>query len=394
MTKEKKKYLLNLASIIAIFFLCGSGGFVNTTIQSCMEAWPEVPAENIRLISTLPSLVSVIFMLFVSRLTDRFSYRQIMIFACFLMIAGGSAPFFYTPNWGFVIFCRIVCGIAMGLLGLRNALLLRSVTAEDKDWYVGLSNLANNSANILTTLLAGKLTGISWKHAFLLYLFGLVIMAFVIPNLLEPEHQENTRSRETEKKGLDPLVYAYCVIIFIISLVLYPLLSGMSSFVSSRNIGSSSVTGLLIAGHNAGGFISGLHLKQMNRWMGKHAVLFAIAACMTGQILSLHGNHVVLMLIGTFLTGVGYFLMYADLIIYTGNICSDRELDRATTLELIIMQVGIFLSSYYISFSHSIMNGENDVISSWRASLFIYIVLFVLCFCFRRKLFHLSEKTE
>lgn len=122
--KKDIHFYLSVSAISAIFFLCGSGGFVNSTIQACIEAWPGVPVESIRMVSTLPSVVSLPVMLLVSRYVDRIGYRRSMLAGALLMTIGGLGPWFFSPSWTAVLVSRCIAGVGMGFFGLLIAMQL------------------------------------------------------------------------------------------------------------------------------------------------------------------------------------------------------------------------------------------------------------------------------
>lgn len=394
--KKDIHFYLSVSAISAIFFLCGSGGFVNSTIQACIEAWPGVPVESIRMVSTLPSVVSLPVMLLVSRYVDRIGYRRSMLAGALLMTIGGLGPWFFSPSWTAVLVSRCIAGVGMGFFGLRNALLLKSFAEKDHPKYVGIGNAMNSLASVVMTPLAGILCAQSWKHPYLLYLLGLAVLLLVAVGVQEPTDDLSVKTAASDQRAgrLDKRMYGYFIIVFVESVILYPVLSGMSSFVIGHGIGSAAVAGVLIAFHNVGGFFAGFLVDWAERCFGKSVIPAAFLITMAGQLMILYIPNVLIIALGTALTGVGYFLLYSTITVYTGRISSPGNLAAGSTGLLIAMQLGIFLSVYYMTLAHAIFRAPGDVESSWLGSAVVCALSALAAFLFKNRLFPDSGKNR
>ena len=59
MTQKKQLTIMNYAAILSIFLFSGAGSFMNAAVQTMMDAWPELSATTVRLVTSLPSLLSL-----------------------------------------------------------------------------------------------------------------------------------------------------------------------------------------------------------------------------------------------------------------------------------------------------------------------------------------------
>ena len=91
--------------------------------------------------------------------------------------------------------------------------------------------------------------------------------------------------------------------------------------------------------------------------------------------------------LGSALTGVGFFILISTVTVYTGHISTPSNKTIRTTLLLVFMQFGMFLSSYFIEYSHILLNLPTDVESSWLASALVCGICTILSFMFKKKLF-------
>jgi len=57
----------------------------------------------------------------------KISYRMVNLLAMILCVLGGLVPFFYAPNWPFVLVMRAILGIGVGFYSIRNPLFVKTV---------------------------------------------------------------------------------------------------------------------------------------------------------------------------------------------------------------------------------------------------------------------------
>ena len=59
MSIKKRMTFVNYAAILSIFLFSGAGTFMNAAVQTMMDAWPQLSATTVRLVTSLPSLLSL-----------------------------------------------------------------------------------------------------------------------------------------------------------------------------------------------------------------------------------------------------------------------------------------------------------------------------------------------
>ena len=93
---EHKKTLtfLNYAAILSIFFFSGGGTFMNAAVETMIQAWPELSVTMVRMVTSLPCLVSLPVAILTGRLAGRkISYRFCALFGTILILVGGWLRF-------------------------------------------------------------------------------------------------------------------------------------------------------------------------------------------------------------------------------------------------------------------------------------------------------------
>ena len=202
MKQKKTLSFLNYAAILSIFFFAGGGTFMNAALQTMIDAWPQLPVSTVRLVTSLPCLVSLPVIILTGRLAGRIlSYRFCAVFGTFLILAGGIAPFFFDQNWTLILVFRTILGIGVGFTGMRNVLLLRSVPNEKRSAMTGYGAGVMNASTMVSGPIVGALAGFSWKTPFLFNLLAIVVLLLVTFSLKEPERSVEAEPQNAAAKS-------------------------------------------------------------------------------------------------------------------------------------------------------------------------------------------------
>ncbi len=163
--KEKKMSGINYIALLSVFLFAGAGTFMNAAVQTMIDAWPDVPVSTVRMVVSLPPLVSLPVMLLTGGIVGKkLSYRFCAIVGTLLIALGGAAPFFVSSSWTLVLVFRAILGVGVGLLGMRNALLVYSVPEEKSAAFTGYGNALFNGGAVIASPIVGILSQFSWKH--------------------------------------------------------------------------------------------------------------------------------------------------------------------------------------------------------------------------------------
>ena len=125
---------VNYIALLSVFLFAGAGTFMNAAVQTMIEAWPDVSVTTVRMVVSLPPLVSLPVMLITGGMVGKkLSYRFCAIFGTLLIALGGVAPFFVSSSWTLVLAFRAILGVGVGFLGMRNALGINVVAIRTGD---------------------------------------------------------------------------------------------------------------------------------------------------------------------------------------------------------------------------------------------------------------------
>ena len=396
---ENKKTLtfMNYAAILSIFFFSGGGTFMNAAVQTMIEAWPQLSVTSVRMVTSLPCLVSLPVAILTGRLAGkRISYRFCAILGTALMLFGGAAPYFFDQSWTLILVFRTMLGIGVGFTGMRNALILGSVPEDKKSAMIGYGSSAMNACAMLAGLVVGILAGISWKAPFLFNLLAAAALLLVTFYLKEPDKDSmdgtdaaegnkaeirKTEIKVPEKAEKNPegwKILVYIVLQFVLTTALYPVLSGMSTYMAARNIGSSFTAGISTFVYGLFGVLINLILNRLIKTFRQY-MLSAMCLCFSaGMALVLFVPVLPAVLVGVALISSGFNTLMSLFQVYNGKVSTPAQVGLTSTIIIAVLNLGNFASVYYINACHMIFSRGSDIESTFFGSMLLYVVVAVL----------------
>ena len=216
MEQKNSLSIWNIAAVMSAFVFSVGMMAINPAIQKLIEAYPEVRISTIKMVSTLPSLISSFVMMFVGAIVGRkIKYRTVLILAMLCLLTGGMLPIVWNSTFYCILGARAIFGLGMGFIGCCNALVIASFPENKRSKFLGLGVFVGNSCGVLLQIIAGWLADIGLKQSFLVYAIALLLL--VLFCLKEPEGAKPAaKVQDThEKVQIKPRVWLYIAILFV-----------------------------------------------------------------------------------------------------------------------------------------------------------------------------------
>ena len=157
-------------------------------------------------------------------------------------------------------------------------------------------------------------------------------------NVNAPAHAETAGFSSGTHSGNNWRVYYYIIMQFAATAALYPLLSGMSSYMADKQIGSPFLAGI------------------------SNSVY-----CFAGVLM-----------FGAVLMGITFNTMMSVFQLYNGKMASPGSETLTTTLLIAALSLGNFMSVYFINICHTIFHRGSDIESTYFGSMILYIIMGIL----------------
>lgn len=381
--QEHFKLSMSLISIMGIYLFSGLGNFMSAVISVFAEHWSDVDITQIRLVSTIPALVSVVVMLLVAGLVGKVRFRTISIVSLTLTVIGGIGPLVFAPSWSMVLLYRVILGIGVGGLGCRSALLMKSVPQEHRAKYIGIAQAAMSLFGVIAGPVTGILAEYGWNMPFLVNGLAIIGLALVVFFLHEPdaepeEPQPGASKQPGGKEKMPGKVYFFVVFHMLLIALKYPLLTGMSTLFAEYSIGAPVMVGTVLSSYTLGCMASAF-IEPVRKCFGRFTMAVGYALSLLGIAVILIHPSLVTCFAGCIIGGAGFQWSFSMLQVYNAEICSGATLGKASTLLLVAQQVGVFLSNYLIVFFHGIFRMNTDIESALLGACICFAAAIVMC---------------
>jgi MFS family permease len=353
------KFNKHILAIMAVYFIAAAGGGVNPILQRIIQAFPNVSVPIVRLISTLPSLFAMAVSLIIgATVGKKIKFRTVVIIGIIAWTIGGLGPAIFYKNIVIILFFRAIFGVGLGCLMCRTAFILSAVsdkTAQAK--LIGSGQMVGNFGGASMSLLSGFLADIHWTYAFYPYVIAIIPLileiTIVVPETLQdPKRKtDSTQGAETGgKMGRWFLVYALFQLLTMMNA--QPVMTGMSTMITARNLGTASTTAVILAICSASGIIAGAIYGGFYARLKRFALPVAMFIQGIGVFFILIFYTVPLITFGAVLSGVGTILLALLYQTYAGQSTGRLHIAMAISIIATCGQIASFVSSFYFEFAN------------------------------------------
>lgn len=382
---NKKNSFLSNAAVLSIFLFSGAGTFMNAAMQTMIEAWPNLSPATIRMVTSVPPLVSLPVMLVIGSVVGKkISFRMCSILGTLFIAVGGVGPYFLHSSWGIVLTLRAILGIGVGFIGMRNTLVTRTVSKEKAAAYIGYGAVLYNLGNVFANPVVGALSSLGWHYSFLYDAAAFVPLILVILFMKEPEEEEagtEETERITDEEGNKKISWRIgylCVMQFLTCCVLYPLLSCMATFITDKNLGNAAIVGAILSSYTLAGAISNVFLDPIIKIFKRFTITVLCLMVAAGEAIILFLPSIPTIFIGCVLAGIGFSVAISVFQVYNGQEAPTSKAAFTSTVILAMLQLAIFASNYFIVGCHAIFQRATDAESAFIGGMAVYLIMAVV----------------
>ncbi len=370
MEKKRVSPIATMA-VFSLAFIAMGFSIVTPAMGTLIEYWNArgVSTTNVYLISTIPTLFMVPFTVISGLIVGRkVKYRTMALLGSALFVLGGILPAIFSDSWALMVFSRALFGVGLGLFTpLGNALILGLYERKTAASYLGYGTLIMNLGGVVMQYLGGILAGVSWSTTFWAYLIG--ILAFVLCLFLpEPEIAPTPAGKVKEK--MSPLIWITAAAFFLLNLGSYPLMMNLSTLFVVKGAGDAVVAATALSLYTVAGMVGGAIFGKVFQKISRFIVPAGFLIGALGIYLVYIGPNAVVMSTGTALMGFGLALVMPAFFAFIGLWTSDSTTALATSINLGLMNLSGFASSYYL-----LLFGDGYLYNEFIGAIVIWVVL-------------------
>lgn len=368
----KKTLKLSILSISMITVMAGAA--VSPALGNIRNAFPNASTNLIKMILTLPAIFIIIFSLLSGKLISILSKKQILIIGILIYIIGGVGPVFVSSLTLILIF-RAILGIGCGLImPISQSLITDFFPGDERTKMIGYSSAASNFMGIISSVVVGGLSSISWKYGFYIYLIALIVL---ILNVVTLPKQQSKMGNKT-KSNLNKKVYYLSAAMCLITIAFYAVPTNIALFMTKEQIGNTSSAGLAIAVFTFAGFISGMVLSNMTKKLKGFTTSVGIGVMSLGYAVLSYSYNILSTLVSVGLVGFGFSMIYPLIFLKTGSISDEKSNSIAMSVVSSSLFLGQFLSAIVLQWIGGILNNGSIRFNFKILSISLGIVLVIL----------------
>ena len=380
--------LLGIWSISALNALPGLA--VSPILGELQKIFPHATELDIQMLTSLPSLMIIPFILLAGKLTERIDNIRLLQIGLVIFVISGVLYLLSNKMWQLVAISGML-GVGSGLIiPLSTGLLGRFFVGRYRTKQFGLSSAITNLTLVIATVVAGYLAEISWHLPFVVYLLPIVsiILSFQLRKALtqEPEPSPVT---DNSDNGLRPHVQVgnngigthhlievmlfyglvtYLVVIISLNLPFLIEERGMPTGISGTYIS------LFFLAIMAPGFI----LNRLIDLMGRSTQVWSMLMIVIGLGLIVATGNVWLVGVGCVLAGIGYGIIQPIMYDRTTHIVLPHKSTMALACVMAMNYVAILVCPFVIKLFKIIMHDSSELfafqLNTFLAALTLLVV--------------------
>lgn len=363
--------LLGIWSISALNALPGLA--VSPILGQLSVIFPQATELEIQMLTSLPSLLIIPFILFSGQLSYKFDKIKLLLSGLVIFALSGLLYLFATKMWELILISALL-GIGSGIVvPLSTGLISSYFSGTYRTRQMGISSGVTNVTLVLVTFVTGWLAQYNWHAPFVVYLLP-IISIFLIRNMSkrkeyqqsEADHKAASAAQDlnSDVKGkygfnvnqLVQLMLFYGAATYLTLTVLFNLPFLMKSYgYTSEN--SGTIISLFFLAIMAPGFFLN-NILSLTREKTKLVSLVSIAVGL-GLILITHSAW--MMALGSVFIGLGYGVIQPLIYDETARIAVPSKVTFALAFVMAMNYVAILVSPFIISFFKNIIDAKaND----------------------------------
>ncbi len=353
--------LIGIWSISALNALPGLA--VSPILGQLTHIFPSSSELDIQMLTSLPSLMIIPFVLIAGRLTEKVNNMLLLRIGLGIFLLSGILYFLSDRMWQLIVVSAIL-GIGSGLIvPLSTGLISHFFTGDERLKQFGYSSAITNLTLVIATVVTGYLAEVNWRWPFVVYLLpavSLVLSVFLAKSMKSDTGAGSTsmlvsadRNTETTVKSrsgfmvgnLAETMALYGLATYLNLVVVYNL-----PFLMEEHHFTSGNAGTMISLFFLAIMLPGLVLKPIVARLKDITLFISYLSIAAGLALILIAPTEWLIAPGCILAGLGYGVIQPWVYEKATHMAVPKKVTMALALIMAMNYIAILLCPFIISF--------------------------------------------
>lgn len=407
---------ISLLAILSISLTVNLPGLAISPIMGKLnEVFHDVSELEIQLLTVLPNLVTIPFILCSGKICNQKNQIYILGIGLALYTLTGVL-YFFADSMIELILLSCLLGVGCGLvIPLAASLISQYFVGKARTRELGMKSSLSNFTVIFATLFVGWIASISWHLAFIVYMVPIIPLCLLpymtskyieshkidapappYSPLKEPPASDDDLAKARTAKKPSSVNFHYAGRIGIILLAgvmaLYFMMTYATEVVSyylpfsmEHYHLSTGDVGVATAMFFASATLSGFFLTKIIGRLKHLTMMVAIAFCIVGLFFVGLVHHYWAYIIGVFIMGLGYGVVQPVIYDKTSYLAPTAAKSTAYFSYLLTCNyIGISLVPFIVSAMKRLFDAEGDINFAFIFNGFVVVVILIVAFIKRR----------
>lgn len=366
--------LITLIAIWSVSALTSLPGLaVSPILGDLTKVFPKATDLDIQMLTSLPSLLIIPFILLGGKLTEKVSFVRILQIGLWLFAVSGLLYLVANKMWQLIVVSALL-GIGSGLIiPLSTGLISRYFVGPYRVKQFGLSSAITNFTLVVATAVTGYLAEVSWHLPFIVYLLPLISISLVghlktnRPESVSAASSQSSRAAELldidtggsrygiHIKHLLQLMFFYGVITYIVLAVIFNL-----PFLMEKHHFSSGNSGLMISLFFLAITVPGFFLDKIVSRFRERTKAYSLLSMALGLALIWIAPIEWLIIPGCILVGFGYGIIQPMLYDKTTHTALPQKATLALAFVMMMNYLAILLYPFLVDFFQKLFHTHSQ----------------------------------
>ena len=352
---------VQIAALLIITFQYAKS-FSTPATSAILEAFAPAGIDSLMIknIESIPSLLAIVGAFSVG-IFERFMKKKTMLWIAMMctLVGGVAAGFMPETEAGFygILACRVVLGFGRGMIfPMASSFIADLFTGNKRDQLMSFKTAVGGISGAVFQLIGGFLAVMSWRYAFIGYLFIIPIILMVAFWIKEPDVKPAGISEDGTKKGsalktITPAAWTIIILAAIFNFAQFSIFTDMSLVVKATKLGGTDLSGTIMSTLTAatavGAICYGAFIKGRLRGFDIPIALLleAIGFFILVNFISIPSYYLAVIIFG-----FGFGIFNPALILQTVKVLPREGATLGLSLLAALQNLGQFLSAYVLVF--------------------------------------------
>ena len=373
--------LIGIFSISALNALPGLA--VSPILGDLNKIFPSATDLEIQMLSSLPSLLIIPFILLSGKLTEK--VNNLLLLQVGLTIFGVSGILYLLSGkmWQLIAISAML-GIGSGLIvPLSTGLISRYFVGGYRTRQFGYSSAITNITLVLATTLTGYLAEVNWHLPFLVYLFPFIsiFLTCYLKKDLSGYHPKDdvpaSTVKEMGKRGIDVKALVKLMAFYGLATYLVIIVSFNLPFLMEEYGLSSGRAGILISLFFLAIMAPGFVLNKIVQMLGRRIYMICLLLIACGMGIILVSRSEILIALGCILNGLAYGIIQPLIYDKTSDVAVPHKVTLALAFVMAMNYVAILLCPFIVNIAQNLFHSHSYTFAFW-LNLIALMAMFIV----------------